>query len=119
MKFLKIFDLGMTPSLSKLFSDPKVYLPLLLIPIISALTSYLIQKTTTANSANKKKKEDEKEKASNPLETMTKIMPIISLLITFNVPAGVGLYWIIGNVLGIGQNYITKKVFQKKKEGNV
>ena len=50
---------------------------------------------------------------------MTKIMPIISLLITFNVPAGVGLYWIIGNVLGIGQNYITKKVFQKKKEGNV
>lgn len=118
MKFFKIFDLGMTPSLTKLFSEPKVYLPLLLIPIISALTSYLIQKTTTTNTAEKKK-EDNKEKASNPLETMTKVMPFISLLITFNVPAGVGLYWIIGNVLGIGQNYITKKVFQKKKEGNV
>ena len=119
MKFFKIFDLGMTPSLTKLFSEPKVYLPLLLIPIISALTSYLIQKTTTTNTAEKKKKEDNKEKASNPLETMTKVMPFISLRITFNVPAVVGLYWIIGNVLGIGQNYITKKVFQKKKEGNV
>lgn len=120
MKFLNIFDLGMTPSLSgKLFSNPKVYLPLLLIPIVSALTSYLIQKTTTVSNVEKKKKEEDKEKAANPLETMTKIMPIISLLITFNVPAGVGLYWIIGNVLGIAQNYFTKRVFQKKKEGNV
>lgn len=120
MRFLGIFDLGLTPSLSgKLFSEPLVYLPLLLIPITSAITSYLIQRSTTVASINKSKKNDDKAPdTANPLNTMNKVMPIISLIFTFNVPAGVGLYWIIGNLLGIAQNFVTKKVFDKKKEGN-
>lgn len=120
MKFLKIFDLGLSPSFDKkIFTEPAVYLPLLLIPIISALTTYLSQKisTSTANNKDNSKKIDDK-KAPNPLETMTKIMPFITLLFTFSVPAGVGLYWIMGNILGILQSYVTKKFVLKKKEGN-
>lgn len=120
MKFLKIFDLGLSPSLGKIFSEPAVYLPLLLIPIISAFTTYLSQKISTpATNSNKvTTKNTEEKKVSNPLETMTKIMPLITLFFTFSVPAGVGLYWIMGNILGILQSYVTKKFVLKKKEGN-
>lgn len=118
MKFLKIFDLGLNPTIGKgLFGDPLVYLPLLLIPILSLVTTYFLQKMTT-NPTKKDKGKENKEKAPpNPLESMTKIMPFMTLFFTFMVPAGVGLYWIIGNILGIGQNYVTKLILEKEKEG--
>ena len=51
---------------------------------------------------------------------MLKIMPLMSLVFAFMFQAGVGLYWIMGNVLGIVQTILLKKVFvTKKKEGCV
>jgi YidC/Oxa1 family membrane protein insertase len=48
--------------------------------------------------------------------TMMIIMPLMLLLFSFSVPAGLGLYWIIGNVVMIfTQLYINKVVFKKKE----
>lgn len=115
MKFLGIFDLGITPSWKVWeYGDQwKVLLPLLLIPILSLVTAYLQQHITMKLSATG-------QAAGGMMSGMLKIMPLMSLVFAFMLPAGVGLYWIMGNVLGIVQTILLKKVFvTKKKEGSV
>lgn len=115
MKFLGIFDLGITPSWKvwEYGAEWKVLLPLLLIPILSLATAYLQQHLTMKFSGNG-------QAAAGVMGGMLKIMPLMSLVFAFMLPAGVGLYWIMGNVLGIVQTILLKKVFvTKKKEGCV
>ena len=51
---------------------------------------------------------------------LLKIMPIMTFVFAFMVPSGLGLYWTMGNVFGIIQLILIKKVFvTKKKEGSV
>ncbi|MBR5280301.1 MAG: membrane protein insertase YidC [Clostridia bacterium] len=115
MKFLGIFDLGITPSWKvwEYGAEWKVLLPLLLIPILSLATAYLQQHLTMKYSGNG-------QASAGMMGGMLKIMPLMSLVFAFMLPAGVGLYWIMGNVLGIVQTILLKKVFvTKKKEGCV
>ena len=39
------------------------------------------------------------------------MMPLMSLWFTFQVPAGVGVYWIISNVLMLVQSIILNKIY--------
>ncbi len=114
MKFLGVFDLGLTPSYEfwNWGANWKIYLPLLLIPILSLATAYLQQYITTKLSGNG-------QAAAGSMGCMLKVMPLMSLVFAFILPAGVGLYWIMGNVLGIVQTLLIKKVFAPKKEGCV
>lgn len=50
---------------------------------------------------------------------MMKFMPFTTLIFAFMVPAGLSLYWAIGNILSILQTYLIRSVFSKKKEGSV
>lgn len=115
MKFLGIFDLGLTPDWKfwTYGAEWKIYLPLLIIPILSLVTAYLQQHVTMKLSGNG-------QSATGAMGGMLKIMPLMSLVFAFILPAGVGLYWIMGNILGIAQTILLKKVFvTKKKEGSV
>ncbi len=88
----------------------KVYLPLMIIPILVAGTTFLqsrimakLQKGQTGASASMQ-------------NTMMIIMPLMLLLFSFSVPAGLGLYWTVGNIVMIfTQMYINKVVFKKKE----
>ena len=61
-----------------------------------------------------------KEEKKNPMSGMMKIMPLMTLAFSFMVPSGLGLYWALGNIFGIIQLILIKKVFvSKKKEGSV
>ncbi len=78
---------------------------LLLIPILSGVTSFLIsiqsmkQSETTAAGEN-----------GGAMKGMMYIMPLFSVFFCFQVPAGVGLYWVISNVLSYLQSmYMNKK----------
>ena len=125
MKFLGFFDLGVTPQWKfwTYGADWKIYVPLLLIPILAVATSYLSQAVTTYinNGGKKKKKEEKKEKSTaDMMNNMVKFMPLMTLVIGFMVPAGLGLYWTVSNVLTMLQTVLIKLLFnRKKKEGSV
>ena len=123
MTFLKIFDLGLVPRVDfwAYGSEWKTYLPLLLIPLLAVASSYLqMWITNLVNNGPKKKKEDGSQPGMQGLNGVMKLMPLMTLVIGFMVPAGLGFYWIVSNVFGILQTILIKKLFtMKKKEGSV
>lgn len=112
-----LIDLGKIPSYSgtNLFgSEWKIYVPLLIIPILAALTSYIAGKYA-AGGFNKDKNKKDNKKAEKPASPtpggMTFLMPAMSVFISFTVPAGLGFYWAVSNVTAILQQwYITRLV---------
>ena len=57
----------------------------------------------------------EKESAKDPMAANQKIMmyagPILTVVVLFNLPAAIGLYWTVSNLFSIGQQfYINKKI---------
>ncbi len=86
---------------------------IILIPLLSGVTSYLLtffsQKLSPAQQAA----------ADNPaagnMKMMNIIMPLMSLWISFTVPAGLGLYWLMSNILGIGQQFLLNVMHNPKK----
>ena len=119
MNFLGIFDLSLLPNwqIWKI-TDFKTYLPLLVFPILAFATTYISQAISMKATKAKKKDGDEKA-APNPMSGMMKLMPFTTLIFAFMVPAGLSLYWAVGKVLSIGQTYLIRSVFSKKKEGSV
>ena len=122
-RFLRIFDLGLTPKIQfwEYGDQWKVYLPLLLIPLLAVGTSYLqMWLTDRINNGPKKKKKDSEPSAMSGLAGITKFLPLMTLVIAFMVPAGLGFYWTVSNIFNILQTIIIKKLFNiKKKEGSV
>ena len=122
-RFLRIFDLGLTPKIQfwEYGDQWTVYLPLLLIPLLAVGTSYLqMWLTDRINNGPKKKKKDSESPAMNGLAGITKFLPLMTLVIAFMVPAGLGFYWTVSNIFNILQTIIIKKLFNiKKKEGSV
>jgi YidC/Oxa1 family membrane protein insertase len=92
--FLGMF-LGDTPN----FKQPGI---LWSIPVLSALSSALASwqsakqsKATAANSA-----------AANSANSTLLMMPVMSAYMSFVVPAGVGLYWLINNFITVIQTFV-------------
>lgn len=121
MNFLGIFDLGENPSFkpNEIIDNPSLYVPLLFIPILSFVSAILLQKLSMARNNQNKKKEEQKKEGMNMANGMMKVMPLLSLVIAFTVPAGLGLYWTISNVLSIGQMALINRILAKQKEGRL
>ncbi len=82
-----------------------------LIPALSGISSYLVSKISQSmQEAPKKESRMVEEENSNPMKSMTLMMPLISAWFAFSLPAAVGLYWIIGNVLQLVQQVVLTKV---------
>lgn len=102
MQFMGM-DLGMTPGFE---------FPLLLIPILSLVMS-LVQ--TVITQIIQKKNNPEMAKQQGCANVMFYIMPLFSLYIAFQVPAGVGMYWALGYLIGIIQTLIIQKFWPTEK----
>lgn len=116
MNFLKVFDLGITPDW-KVWSwgaDWKVFLPLFFIPVLSFASAMLMQYATTSKMRKEQKASGQKQGGTANL--LLKLMPLMSLFIAFAVPAGLGFYWTISNVLSLAQTVFINKIFAKQKE---
>lgn len=101
-------------------STPKVFfwqdgltwlsIGLFLIPIVSALLSWLqmkiSQKTNPAPTA-------QTGQQATSMKTMNLMMPLISLWIGFSMPAALGMYWIFTSALAIVQELILNKHYGK------
>jgi YidC/Oxa1 family membrane protein insertase len=87
---------------------------LLLIPVLSALTSYISVKYSMKDTP----KANVDQMQASMQNNMALISPIMSGVIAFTVPAGLGLYWIAGNVYQIVQQmFINRFVLKKRADG--
>ncbi len=93
-------DLSMTPSIGLNW--------LILIPILTAVLSFLSMKVTRWVNPNMAAMASSPEqKTSNMIMDLT--MPLMGVWIAFSVPAAVGFYWLMGYVFGILQTLILAK----------
>lgn len=79
-------------------SLPVVGFAIPFLAIIAAFTTYLSSKVSSQKNSN----------VNATMNTMLMIMPIMILVFALNMPAGLVLYWIIGNVFQIIQQYLFK-----------
>jgi YidC/Oxa1 family membrane protein insertase len=113
MNFLGI-NLGAIPAWNPsdyMNSDVSIHsFLLLLIPVLSALTSYISAKHSMQ--ATPQTSGDQMQ--SSMQKNMLLMSPAMSGFIAFTVPAGLGLYWIIGNVYQIAQQIFMNRFVIKK-----
>ncbi|MBP1559299.1 MAG: YidC/Oxa1 family membrane protein insertase [Oscillospiraceae bacterium] len=77
---------------------------LILIPILAGVTSFLsswISMKATGNDST----------GAGTMKTMMVMMPLMMAWFTLQVPAGVGIYWIISNLVMMIQSLILNKVY--------
>lgn len=123
MNFLGL-DLSLVP-ISNL-SDVKVYI----IPVLYVISSVIsIKLSNNLTQQNNKKKEENSEEDSKEIskedaqmeamaqasKNMTYIMPIMAVSIALIAPLGLALYWLVSNVLMIGERLIIMKYMDKEE----
>jgi YidC/Oxa1 family membrane protein insertase len=104
-KLFGLIDLSATPS-------EQIFSWMLLIPLLAGVTSYLVswlsQKLNAAT-------QDPQMQNGCSGKTMTYMMPLMSLYFCFIMPCSLGLYWIVGNVLSLGQSLLLHKMYDPQK----
>ena len=85
----------------------------LLIPILSGLTQWLSVKISSAGAdaanPNAVNPNDASGNMQNSMKMMNNIMPIMSVVFCFTLPAGLGIYWIISAVVRLVQQILVNK----------
>ena len=114
-------DLSQTPSLGALigmlFGNAKGLttdmMILWLIPIFSGFSSFASMKFAQAMQPQQEPQKDANgEEKPNPMKSMNLFMPFISAWFAFTLPAAIGLYWVVSNLLQIAQQVILNKVIK-------
>ncbi|MBQ7410131.1 MAG: YidC/Oxa1 family membrane protein insertase [Clostridia bacterium] len=121
MEFLGL-DLSDVPTQD--YTDWTVYI----IPVLYVLTSLVSTKLTTAMNKPKEEKEvvkttDKKEEDNSQedmMEEMNKqmrfMMPIMTVSIALIAPLGLALYWLVSNILMIGERLVLDRFFKGEEE---
>lgn len=68
-----------------------------LIPLLAGLTTYIQTKQTTAV---------QPQGSGGGMGTMTMLMPLMIIVFSYSLPQGLPLYWLVGNIFSIAQNYL-------------
>jgi YidC/Oxa1 family membrane protein insertase len=71
---------------------------LFIMPIVIVISTYLMQKMTPTSGMDPKQQ-----------QMMTLMMPLMIGWFSFNLPSGLSVYWTVGNIIGIGQQYIMNR----------
>ncbi len=101
------FNLGVTPSFSDIQAPEIGRKLILIVPVLTLITSYL----GTALTRKFTYQPQQSEELRSQTRMMNIFMPLFSFYISFNVPAAVGIYWMISNVLSPVQQIVLSKVF--------
>jgi len=67
-------------------------------PVLIVISTYLVQRMTPNSGMDPKQQ-----------QMMTLMMPLMIGWFSFNLPSGLSVYWIIGNVIAIAQQYIMNR----------
>jgi len=96
--------------LAQVPSSNKSNVILWIIPILSGLTTYLTSKITMKQTANQSSQQGN-EQAMAMQKNMSLMLPLMTAYISFIVPLGMGLYWMVNNVVSmLIQMWVIKKV---------
>lgn len=68
--------------------------PLFILPLLAGITTFLQQKTMTTDPSQK---------------GLLVAMPIMITVFSINFPAGLVVYWVVNNVLSVGQHFMMNK----------
>ena len=99
---------GMDLTLSPDTKEPSI---LWLIPILACLTAL-----ASSLYMYVRQRKQNPEMAKNPtMGCMTFMSPVMSLWFTFLFPAGVGIYWIISNIISFVQQVVLSNLYSPKK----
>lgn len=71
---------------------------LFIMPVVIVISTYLMQKMTPNSGMDPKQQ-----------QMMTLMMPLMIGWFSFNLPSGLSVYWTVGNIIGIGQQYIMNR----------
>ena len=81
-----------------------------IIPVLSGLTAYLSMIITTKTTGAAQSEQ------ANQMKGMMYMMPIMSVYFCFILPCGMGIYWIISNIMAILQQLVLSKFFGNGKD---
>ena len=130
-------DLTKVPSWKPMviISDPGLYVPLLIFPVLVVLTTVMSTQLIKVLKPNYKEEKEAKEREkSNPagagqsqtanpndsaeasMKMMNYMMPVLMLVTSFTLPAAMGLYWVVGGIMGIITQVIVYFMFTKPYE---
>ncbi len=101
---------------------------LVLVPILSFVFQLIM---TVVSQYYTKKNNPTAASSMGGMKIMLYIMPVFSLVFTFNFPVGLGIYWVMSSIVGLGQTVFLNTVYtpehveelikkedaQKKKSG--
>lgn len=80
-----------------------------ILPILAGLTTYLQSKQSMA---------DNPAAGQGGMGAMTTIMPLMIVFFSWSLPAGLALYWLVGNIFSITQHhFLNKKVDFTPQQG--
>lgn len=115
LSFMKIFNLGVVPTynLQIIKENPGVYIPALFLVLLTVGTTFLSTKISMAKSM---KSGDSNQQMNQTGKTMMYFGPIMTLLISFQAPLGLSLYWLLSNLVQMAQQFFTDRYMEKKKE---
>jgi len=92
--------------------------PIFILPLLVFATMFVQQRFLSP--ARKKADDSKKEQDDSPMAGMTQsmqyTMPIMFGFFSLSFPSGLSLYWILTNIIGIGQGYITRSRMAREKE---
>ncbi|NLZ70293.1 MAG: YidC/Oxa1 family membrane protein insertase [Clostridiaceae bacterium] len=124
-------NLGLVPTYNPgmLFgSEWSTWLPLFFLPVLAVASTIILTKTMewtnpTARDAKKQRaaaqrnpaarQSPQEDQAAGMGKIMRWFMPIMTLITTFSMPAAMGLYWLIGNLVGIAQQVLIYYLYIK------
>ncbi len=122
-------DLSRMPSeVMNLFSGGTIdwsLLTLLIIPALATFLTWFTSKLTKMMMPKKPEekpkrvtgKEPEKKSGEGMMSAMNIMMPAMTLVFTFTLPSGIGLYWIMSSLIQIAQQFFMTKYLNKKDGG--
>lgn len=106
-----VFETGLVNGLSMGgLTIPMVGAALPILAAISGITTYLTTKMTQTSQVAGS------DQAASTQKTMTMMMPIMIFVFSLQFPAGLALYWVIGNIFQLTQQMIVLKGPVKPQE---
>ena len=83
------------------------------IPLLSALTQWVSFKLMPQAAPTSNDPNDQAAQMANSMKTMNMMMPVMSAVFCFTLPAGMGIYWIAGAVVRTIQQIVINKHIDK------
>lgn len=97
-------------------ANPGFSFPGIIVPILAGASTWISSKMMSQSTAAQAQGTGAEESTQGMMKTMNIIMPIMMGVMSFSLPAGMGIYWTVTNLVQLAQQRFLKKHFEKKDQ---